>query len=374
MFVMRRRELYMKHNYAVIMAGGGGTRLWPLSRQNKPKQFLPLIGKETLFQTTVNRLIGIFPFESILVVTVDEQAEELQRQTPEIPKENFLLEPFPRGTASVVALAATVLYERDSEAIMTILPADHHIRNKDVFYHNLEVAQEVAMKEYLVTLGLTPTHPATGYGYIQGGGKLVDKFPSYPVYEVEAFKEKPDEDTALSMLNAGGFYWNSGMFVWRAEAILKEFSRQMPILYKGLLKIRDAIYSNQLESIINGVWDTVKSETIDYGIMENAEKVALVPATGLGWSDVGSWDSLFDVYIPDNMGNIVVGNTHIALDTHNSLVYGRGTSKRLIATIGVDDLVVVDTHDVLLICHKEQTQKVRDIVSRLKKSKNEHYL
>lgn len=355
------------------MAGGGGTRLWPLSRKDKPKQSLPLIGEKTLFQTTVDRLLGLFSFERIFVVTVEEQANDLRSQVPEIPKENFLIEPSPKGTASVVGLAATILYARDPEAIMTVLPADHHIHNRDIFHHNLKVAQSVASLGYLVTLGITPTYPATEYGYIQVKDKLKEQFP-YPIYKVQSFREKPDRETALSMVKAGNFYWNSGMFVWKAKRILGEFSVQMPSLYKGLLRIQDAVETKKIAPVVNEVWETLIPETIDYGIMENAQNTALVPATGLGWKDVGSWDALFDVFSSDENENIVVGNSHVLLNTHHSLVYGVDNKDRLVATIGVDNLIIVNTPDVVLVCHKDHAQKVREIVSYLKKTSNEDYL
>ena len=191
-----------EHSYAVIMAGGGGTRLWPVSRKEKPKQLLPLLGKETLFQSTVARLETLFPPERILVVTVAEQAHEMQIQVPAIPAENYLIEPAPRGTASVVALAAAVLKQRDPQAVMAIQTADHHIRNRDLFNYLIKTALEVADKNYLVTLGITPTYPSTGYGYIQQGEPLSGDY-KYPVYTVKRFKEKPDEFTAQQLLRSG---------------------------------------------------------------------------------------------------------------------------------------------------------------------------
>ena len=216
-----------QHTYAIIMAGGGGTRLWPVSRKERPKQLLPLLGKETMFQSTVARLEGLFPPERILVVTVAEQAREMKEQVPAIPEENYLIEPAPRGTASVVALAAAVLRKRDPQAVMAIQTADHHIRNRDLFNYLISTAIEVAQKNYLVTLGITPTFPSTGYGYIQQGEPLEDEY-KYPVYTVKRFKEKPDEITAQQLLQSGDHSWNSGMFVWRADTILAEVSRQMP--------------------------------------------------------------------------------------------------------------------------------------------------
>ena len=205
-----------KHTYAVIMAGGGGTRLWPVSRKEKPKQLLPLLGKETLFQSTVARLEKLFPPEQILVVTVAEQAREMREQVPSIPEENYLIEPAPRGTASVVALAAAVLKKRDPQAVMAMQTADHHIRNQDLFQYLLRTAFDVAAKGYLVTLGITPTFPSTGYGYIQQGEPLKGNY-KYPVYTVKRFKEKPDEATAQQLLRSGDHSWNSGMFVWRVR-------------------------------------------------------------------------------------------------------------------------------------------------------------
>jgi mannose-1-phosphate guanylyltransferase len=362
----------MEHTYAVIMAGGGGTRLWPVSRKDSPKQLLPLLGQDTLFQTTVRRLEKLFPFERILVVTVAEQAEKMQAQVPQIPVENYLIEPEPRGTASVVGLAAAVLKKRDPEAVMAILTADHFIRNRDLFRYLIRTAFDVAAKDYLVTLGITPTFPATGYGYIEQGEPLDGNYP-YPVYEVKRFKEKPDQQTAEQLLRAGDHSWNSGMFVWKAEAILTEIQRQMPELSNAILAIADSWDTPERDAIVDTHWMPLKSQTIDYGIMENAERVAVLPAGGLGWSDVGSWDSLFEVMFPDINGNIPVNVQHLLLDTHNTLVYGKN-DERLIVTIGLDDFVVVDSGDVLMMCKTDQAQKVKDVVEHLKKHKQEKYL
>lgn len=362
----------LSHAYAVIMAGGGGTRLWPLSRREKPKQLLPLIGQETLFQSTVKRLEGLFPPERILVVTVEEQAQEMKEQAPELPEENYLIEPAPRGTASVVGLAAMALHKRDPQASMAILPSDHFIRNVDLFHYLLKAAFGVAENHYLVTLGITPTLPSTAYGYIQQGIAL-DGGYKYPVYKVKSFKEKPNEATAQQLLRTGDHSWNSGMFIWRADAILAEIQNQMPALMDALNKIgADWDTPKQLETLVK-IWKGVKVETVDYGIMEKAEKVAVLPAGGLGWSDVGSWSSLFEVLLPDMNGNIATNAvTHLALETNNTLVYGG--SDRLVVTIGVDDMVVVDTGDALLICKSDQSQKVKDVVEHLKKHRQEKYL
>lgn len=361
----------LNHTYAVIMAGGGGTRLWPVSRKKHPKQTLPLIEEQTLFQATVQRLNGLLPPERILVVTIEEQAEMLKSQTPEIPEENFLLEPAPRGTASVVGLAAIALQKRDPDAVMAVLPSDHYIRNRDLFHLLLRIAVDVAEKDYLVTLGITPTYPATGYGYIQRGEPLPERFP-YPVYHAVRFKEKPDEEQALKMLRSNDHSWNSGMFIWQTKTILAEIRKQMPQLDEALTKIAASLGTNRERRVLEETWHSLQTETVDYGIMENAEKVAVLPASGLEWSDVGSWDSLFDVLLPDEDGNIVFSGHHIPLDTRNSLVYGN-RDKRLIVTIGVEDLVIVDSGDVLLVCKRDDAQKVREVVHKLKKSERERY-
>ena len=362
----------MDHTYAVIMAGGSGTRLWPVSRKGHPKHTLPLLGERTLFQITVDRLSGFLPAERILVVTAADHAAELRQQAPQLPKENFLLEPEPRGTASVVGLAAAVLVQRDPQAVMAVLPSDHFIHNRDLFHLVLRVAVEVARKDYLVTLGITPTFPAIGYGYIQRGDLLPEQF-AYPVYRVLQFKEKPKEADALEMLRSGDHSWNSGMFIWRADAILEEFARQMPELKAALDRVGAAWGTSKRDAVLGSVWPRLATRTIDYGVMEHAGRVAVLPASGLGWSDVGNWDSLFDVLIPDEFGNIVFSGKHKGLDTYGSLVYGNGED-RLVVTIGVDDLIIVDTGDVLLVCRKDQTQKVREIVERLKQENQDRYL
>jgi mannose-1-phosphate guanylyltransferase len=354
------------HYYAVIMAGGGGTRLWPLSRKSRPKQMLNLLEDRSLFQVAVARLEGLFSPDRIFVVTVDEQAIELQAQCPEIPKENYLIEPLPKGTASVVGLAAIALQKRDPEAVMAILTSDHYIGNVSGFKHLLEAAYDVAMEKYLVTLGISPTYPSTGYGYIQQGD-FIGNYRTLEVYQALRFKEKPNEADAVQMMATGDHAWNSGMFVWRVDRILGEITEQMPELAKSLMQIASAWGEDQPSAVVQQVWPELKAETIDYGIMEGADQIVVIPAHDLEWSDVGSWDSLFDLLPGDVDGNIIVGDKHIGLDTKQSLVYV-DQDQRLIVTIGVEDLVVVDTGDVLLVCRKDQAQRVRQVVNELKES------
>ena len=355
-----------KNYYAVIMAGGGGTRLWPLSRKKHPKQMLSLFDERSLFQTTIERLDGVFPPENIYVITVQEQADELKAQCPGIPESNFLIEPLPRGTASVVGLGAIALQKRDPNAVMAVLTADHYIADEELFRSLLITAYEAAQDGFLITLGIEPSYPATGFGYIQQGN-TIGNYQGFNVCRVLRFKEKPDDIQARQMLDEGDHSWNSGMFIWRVDQIMDEFQRQMPELYQSLQRIGQNWGTKTQQDVINREWQKLKSETIDYGIMEKANQVAVIPAVGLGWSDVGSWDSLYDLLDRDQNGNIIMGGNHVSLDTRDTLIYVQ-KQHRLIVTIGVDDLVMVDTGDVLLVCHKEQAQKVRQVVNQLKKN------
>jgi mannose-1-phosphate guanylyltransferase len=357
--------------YAVIMAGGGGTRLWPLSRRSRPKQMLDLVNERSLFQNAVDRLEGIFPPERIFVVTIEEQASGLQAQAPEIPRENYLLEPMPRGTASVVGFAAVAISHRDPLASMAVVTADHIIGNIPKFRDLLMAAYRVAQGGYLVTLGITPTNPSTGYGYIQQGQKL-GEYPEDGAYRAIKFKEKPSFERAKQMLSGGDHTWNSGMFIWRIDAVMEEINRQMPSLNAKLTEISDAWDQPDSVEVVKRVWPTIQPQTIDYGIMEDAQNVAVIPAAGLEWSDVGAWDALYELLPADLDGNIVKGGQFIPLGSQGNLIISN--QDRLIVTIGVDDVMVVDTGDVLMLCRKDQAQLVRQAVDQLKNSGNQDYL
>jgi mannose-1-phosphate guanylyltransferase len=361
----------MKHVYAVIMAGGGGTRLWPISRKSHPKHVLPLIGDRTLFQGTVDRLKGFIPPERILVVTASDQVELLTKQVPQLLPENFLVEPAPRGTASVVGLAAVVLQKRDPGSVMAVLPSDHYIRNVKAFQKTLNAGITVANDEYLVTIGITPTSPSTGYGYIQSKERLSGNY-AFPVFEVLRFTEKPEPQKARKMVKSSRYSWNSGMFIWRPEKILGEMDRLMPELMTHLHKISKAWNTSNRGSVLQTEWLHIIPQTIDYGIMEHAKNVVVIPADGLGWSDVGSWDSLFDVMIPDEKGNVGVNNNNLSIDSNNSLVIA--PEGKLVVTLGIDDLIIVDSGDALLICGREKAQEVRKVIEHLKMLKKHQYL
>lgn len=272
----------------------------------------------------------------------------------------------------MVGLAASILHQRDPQAVMAILPSDHFIRDRDLFHYTLRVAVDVAQSDYLVTLGIAPTFPATGYGYIQRGEALPENF-NYPVYAVSRFKEKPDEASAREMLQSRDHSWNSGMFIWKTERILAEFASQMPVLKSTLDQISAAWDTTDRNQVLSRLWQTLKNETIDYGIMEKAERVAVIPAAGLDWSDIGSWDALFDVILPDQDGNVIVSGNLLSFDTHNSLLYGNGDG-RLFVAIGLDNVILVDTGDVLLACHSDRAQEVRRVVDYLKNEGQDKYI
>ena len=360
----------LEHYYAVIMAGGGGTRLWPLSRQSRPKQMLALFDERSMFQTAVDRVLDLFPPERIFVVTIQEQAHELQEQCTELPPENYLIEPAGRGTASVIGLAAVALQRRDPQAIMAVLGSDHFIADEPGFRQLLQAAGTAAQEGYLVTLGIQPTFASTGFGYIEKGAQI-GAYEDRLLFQVTRFIEKPSQANAEAMIAEGGYYWNSGMFFWQVDRILAEIQRQMPDLYAGLQDIYAAWGTSQAQATVERIWSALQAQTIDYGVMEGARNVAVLPAAGLGWSDVGSWDSLFDLLPSDDNGNIVMGGEHIGLKTAHSLIFVN-QPRRLIVTIGIEDLVVVDTGDVLLVCHKDLSQEVRLVVRQLKEQGKEY--
>jgi len=347
--------------HSVIMAGGSGTRLWPLSRKKSPKQALNLIGKRSMLGLAVDRIMELFGPERIVIVTRDEHREVLSEQTPEVPPANFILEPSGRGTAPAIGLAAIHLRKKDPDAIMAVLTADHCIADAARFRGVLACAGRVAAKGHLVTLGVKPTSASTGFGYIKQG-KSLGAAEDFPVFSVDRFVEKPTLEKAEAMVKSGDYSWNSGMFIWRVDRILEEFKRQMPDFYAQLHLVEAALGTSDYEPVIRHVWPRVAKQTIDYGIMEGANGAAVIPID-IGWTDVGSWGSLFELLPIDANGNAVVG-AHSGIDTHGSLIFG---GKRLIATIGVKDMVIVDAEDAVLVCPKDRQQEVRDMVDRLAK-------
>jgi mannose-1-phosphate guanylyltransferase len=361
--------------YALIMAGGGGTRLWPLSRKSRPKQSLKLFGDRTLFQVAVDRILPMFGGDSIYILTIAEQAALLRPQAPDIPAGNFLLEPCPRGTASVIGLAAVHLRKRNPASVMACLTADHYIRAEGRFRSLLSAAYEAAAAGHLVTLGIRPEYPDTGYGYIHMGDGMGD-YEGLPVYEARAFREKPDLETAGAYLESGEYAWNSGMFVWRVDRILDEMERQMPELYAGLMEIESALGTGDEMHVTRSVWDRLASVTIDYGVMEGAAGVVVFPAGDLGWLDVGDWNRLYSIKDTDADFNAIEVAQSIGVDTRGCLIIQdrEQRGQRLIATAGLEDIVIIDTADALLVCKRSEAGQVKQIVDMILESGNEEYL
>jgi mannose-1-phosphate guanylyltransferase len=345
------------HVYAVILAGGSGTRFWPLSRESRPKQFLHLTGRGSLLQQTVKRIRSSIPAKQILIVTNQKHQFEVMNQLRGmgILLKNILLEPTGKNTAPAVCWAAQKIHQSDPKAVLAVFPSDHVILNNKKFLLYLNQAIVLAQKEYLVTFGIVPTRPATGFGYLKA--KRVKK-GGHAFLQVERFCEKPNLLKAQQFLKSGNYYWNSGMFVWKTETLLNEFKQYLPKLEMALRQKTD-------NRSIKKIWGNLQSVSIDYGILEKSKRVAAVFAPNLGWSDLGSWDSLSEVFPSDTGGNVFCGD-HIGLNCANTVVWGH---KRVIATIGVKDLIVVDTDDAVLVCHKNQAQKIREVVSLLKERK-----
>ena len=359
----------MSNFYAVIMAGGSGTRLWPLSRQSRPKQAIELIDNRTMFQHAVDRLDTLLPPERVMVVTARDHVEILASQVPQIPRQNFIVEPMARGTAGAIGLAALHLQQRDPEAVMAVLTADHYIRDVDKFRRVLAAAAEVAREGHIVTLGIEPNFPATGFGYIRRR-QQVGTIEDFDVYAVDAFVEKPDAARAARFLATGLYSWNSGMFIWRVSRIMDEFARQMPDFYAQLQTIQAALGTPRQMDVLAEVWPQVHKQTIDYGVMEGARDVLVIPVD-IGWTDIGDWAAIYQLHQPDEAGNVVVSAEHVGVDTSTSFVQG---GKKLIATVGLKDVIVIDTDDAILICARDRAQDVKLVVERLKREGKIEYL
>lgn len=360
----------MEHYYALIMAGGGGTRLWPMSRQDTPKQLLPLVEESSMFKTSVDRLAPLFTPDQIYVVTGRKYLESLRTHAPHIPSQNFIIEPYGKESGPAAALGIAVIQKRDPQATIAILTADHHITKKDEFRNALAAGYQVAQHGYIVTLGISPSYPATGFGYIHQG-EMLEKADNFTAYHSLGFTEKPNVVTATSFLASGDYTWNSGMFIWTAAQAMSEFQRQQPDMHAAFIELAPAVDTNEFDARLEEIWEKIGKISLDYAVMEGAEKMAVIPVD-IGWNDVGSWSSMFEVLKLDKFGNAFKGRQpeRVILDTKNTLVY----SDKLIVTIGVQDVILIETPDALLLCHKDRTQDVKEVVNHLLRTRNYRYL
>ena len=343
--------------YGVIMAGGGGTRFWPLSRNKTPKQLLNLSGKDLMVNETIDRLSYIADKKDIFIVTNTAQAPLMKEATAGRVSDNHILsEPCARNTAACIGYAAVEIIKKYGDGIMVVTPSDAYIKNVDKLTQVLKLAVKTAQaQDKLVTVGITPGFPSTGYGYIN-----FDKNETGEVKRVKEFKEKPDLETAKAYVQSGNYAWNSGMFIWRASTILKNFERFLPNIYADLMKIGEALGTENESTVINEVYPSIQSISIDYGIMERSPEVVVIPAE-FGWSDVGSWDMLEALHSCNDNGNILLGE-QINIDTSDTTIFSSG---RMVAVVGVANLVIVETPDAVLVCDKSRVQDVKKVVDTL---------
>lgn len=358
----------MTRLHAVVLAGGGGSRLWPVSRRQRPKQVLRFSAETSLFADAIGRLTTWLPTEQITIATTAVLADVLAEQAPDLPRSCFLVEPEPKGTAPVLGLAAVAVRDRDPQAVMAVLTSDHAIERPERLRSLLEAGAVLAAAGHIVTLGIPPTEPDAGYGYIRRGDPMAS-IGGEQVYSVREFKEKPDASTAARYVAEGDYYWNSGMFLWTPGRLLEEISRRMP----DLARLLDDHPARVDEPSFARRWSSLQPQTIDYAVMEHASDVVVLHAAGLGWCDVGSWERVYRLLPKDGSGNAVLEARSVLRDAAGNVVVGEGRD-RLIVLDGVSGLVVVDTGDVLLICRLDQAGRVREIVDDLGRRGLDRYL
>ncbi|MFO7809995.1 MAG: mannose-1-phosphate guanylyltransferase [Candidatus Delongbacteria bacterium] len=346
--------------YALIMAGGVGARFWPKSRLKTPKHLLTIMNEKTMLENTIERLDGLIERDKCYIVTNKDQKDNILKST-NIASGNVLAEPFGKNTAAAIGYGAVKLLLRDPDAFMVVLPADHYIKDVPKFNRLIKKAVDYCKKapDSIVTIGIQPTHPETGYGYIQIGNEVGKK-----VREVKSFAEKPNFETALRFLESKEFVWNSGMFIWKAETIIKEIKKHIPDLYDSLMDIKKALVNNAPESVIERIYTEMRSISIDYGVMENADNVKVLLGD-FGWSDVGSWFEIYRLKEKDKEKNVIDAGKFISIDTEGCLVSSEDNTK-LISCIGLRDMAVIDTKDSLLITPLSRSQDVKKIVDKIK--------
>lgn len=352
--------------YGVVLAGGSGTRFWPLSREEYPKQLLKIFGNQTLIQATLSRVSDLIPSSQIYIVTNPQQAEQIRFQLdPGADGPHFISEPIGRNTAAAIGLAAIQLRKKFQDGVMVVLSADHFIRQPQAFIDALRVGESLANEGHLVTLGAKPTRPETGYGYIQNG----KPFAGQPnASTVQRFVEKPNRETAEQYLRQDNYFWNTGIFLWKVSTILQEIKRFVPELAEGLSEVDQMLGTGREADTLGQIYPGLPSISIDYAVLEKSDRLAVIQ-TDMGWEDVGSWSALDEVIERDADGNIITGNV-VNVDSRDSIVYG---NKRVIAVVGLKDIVVADTEDATLICGKERAQEVKKVVEALKKRNGDEH-
>jgi mannose-1-phosphate guanylyltransferase len=354
---------------AVIMSGGVGTRFWPLSRKRKPKQFLPIISDKTMIEETVSRLFPLLSPSQIFTIANSVQSQEITKLLPQIPEENLLVEPRGKNTAPSLMLATAAIYRQNPDAVVIALPADHLIKDTARFLQKLEAAGKAALEgSSIVTFGIPPSFPSTGYGYIHISPQKSTELSGETFFTVEKFKEKPGKEQAEEFLRAGNHFWNSGMFLWQAKTFPFQLEKYAPELFPFWKKMVNALEKKK-ESILISVFDDIPSVSIDYALMEKAQPVWMCRGD-FGWSDVGAWSSLSDLWAKDERGNALRGSA-IVLDSVDCLVHN---PDKITALVGVEDLIIVDTEDALLVCRRDCDQKVKRIVEILEKKGNKEFL
>jgi mannose-1-phosphate guanylyltransferase len=355
--------------FAVVMAGGSGTRLWPLSRRGTPKQLLALTGDTSLLQQTVARLGSLLKPHDIYVITSQAHVRATQDQLPQLPPDNVLGEPLARSTAVAAGLAA-VLARRESDEVALVLPADHFVGNEEAFAQGLREAARAAERGYLVTLGVVPAHAATGYGYIKAAAPL---HPSSGTALVERFVEKPDAERAAQFVEDGGYYWNAGIFVWRVYAYRQAVERFQPALADALDRIGELHRTPGWMSDVRDILEPVPAISIDVGIAEPAAaegRMAVVPLDA-GWSDIGSWSALLEALSNASGADLVASGRHLDRDSHRVLVHG---GERLVVTVGLEDVIIVDTPDALLVCHRDRAEEIKPVLDEIARTAGDRYL
>ena len=352
---------------ALIMAGGRVERFWPRSRKNLPKQFLSLTGDgRTMIQLTVERILPLVDIEDIFIATNKDYKELVKKQLPKLPEENILCEPVGRNTAPCIGLGAVHIAKKYEDALMFVLPSDHLIKYNSMFVNTLKEACKIAEENTnLVTLGITPDYPETGYGYI----KFNPNESKGQAFIVDRFVEKPTLEVAKEYIETEEYLWNSGMFVWKVSSILKNIENFMPEVYTGLLRIQESIGTDNYEQILEKEFISFRSESVDYGIMEKAEHIYTIPGT-FGWDDVGSWLAVDRIRKSNEFGNVVSGNI-ITVNSKNCIIEG---SKKLIAAVGLEDLIVVDSEDAMLICEKQSAGDIKKVLENLKICNRDEYV